>query len=287
MFAMFRTALPAVAALGLFGWLVMAAPDVPARVTVVARTRADQNETRTVTTPEGQVKTQTVTVPVIREQKRDLNPKTTAVIICDMWDDHWCQSAAKRCDGLAKKAAPVVDRLRAGGATIIHCPSDCMTFYKDHPARKRAQAVKVTDPPKALDLPNPPLPIDDTDGGCDDGPTPFRKAWTKEHAALTVDAERDFVTDQGKEVYSILADRGIKTVLVMGVHTNMCVLNRTFAIKQLRRWNVDCMLVRDLTDAMYNPKMKPFVTHDAGTNLVIEYIERHWCPSIESADLLK
>ena len=146
-------------------------------------------------------------------------------------------------------------------------------------------AVKPTEPPRPKELPNPPLPIDDSDGGCDDGPTPFRKAWTRQHAAIRIDPEKDYVTDSGKEVYSVLADRGIKTVFVMGVHTNMCVLNRTFAIKQLRRWDVDCLLVRDLTDAMYNPKMRPFVTHDAGTNLVIEYIEQHWCPSVESGDL--
>jgi nicotinamidase-related amidase len=221
------------------------------------------------------------------EKPRTLDPRHTAVIICDMWDDHWCRSAAKRCDVLAKKAAPVVEALRQSGATIIHCPSDCMAYYKEHPARKRAQAVKPTAPPKPKNLPNPPLPIDDSDGGCDDGPTPFRKAWTKEHAALRIDPDRDFVTDKGSEVYSILADRGIKTVLVMGVHTNMCVLNRTFAIKQLCRWGVDCLLVRDLTDAMYNPKMRPFVSHDAGTSLVIAYIERNWCPSIASTELVK
>ena len=67
----------------------------------------------------------------------------------------------------------------------------------------------------------------------------------------------------------------------------MCVLNRTFAIKQLRRWDVDCLLVRDLTDAMYNPKMRPFVSHDEGTQLVIRYIERHWCPTVESKELVK
>ena len=72
----------------------------------------------------------------------------------------------------------------------------------------------------------------------------------------------------------------------MGVHTNMCVLRRSFAIKQMVRWGVDVALVRDLTDAMYNPARSPYVSHDAGTQLVIGYIERFWCPSILSADLL-
>jgi hypothetical protein len=46
------------------------------------------------------------------------------------------------------------------------------------------------------------------------------------------------------------------------------------------------VLVRDLTDAMYNPACRPFVPHEAGTELVIEHIEKYWCPSVLSADLL-
>jgi hypothetical protein len=41
---------------------------------------------------------------------------------------------------------------------------------------------------------------------------------------------------------------------------------------------VRCNLVRDLTDAMYNPARRPFVSHDHGTELVIEHIEKYWRP---------
>jgi hypothetical protein len=44
-------------------------------------------------------------------------------------------------------------------------------------------------------------------------------------------------------------------------------------------------LVRDLTDAMYNPASRPFVSHAAGTELVIEYIEKYWAPTTTSAAL--
>jgi hypothetical protein len=70
------------------------------------------------------------------------------------------------------------------------------------------------------------------------------------------------------------------------VHTNMCILNRTFSIKQLVRWGIDVALIRDLTDTMYNPARPPYVSHDAGTRLVVEYIEKHWCPTVESAEVL-
>jgi hypothetical protein len=43
--------------------------------------------------------------------------------------------------------------------------------------------------------------------------------------------------------------------------------------------------VRDLTDAMYNPFRSPYVSHDEGTRLVVEFIEKFWCPTLLSADL--
>ena len=46
------------------------------------------------------------------------------------------------------------------------------------------------------------------------------------------------------------------------------------------------LLMRDMTDAMYNPAKRPQVSHFRGTELVIEHIEKHWCPTITSADVL-
>ena len=37
---------------------------------------------------------------------------------------------------------------------------------------------------------------------------------------------------------------------------------------------------------MYDPRQPPYVSHTRGTELVIEHIEKYWCPSIESADLM-
>jgi nicotinamidase-related amidase len=265
------------------------AADDPAKLVVEARKRTDVRETADVLDPAtGTTRSVTVTKTVPTNLSVAIDPKRTAVVVCDMWDDHWCKSAAARCGELAKRAEPVLKACRDAGMTVVHCPSDTMAFYKDHPARKRAAEVKRVEPPKAKDAPDPPLPIDDSDGGCDDArPAKSFKAWTRQHAAITIDGATDYVTDSGGEVYSIMKGKGIDTLLVMGVHTNMCVLNRTFAIKQMVKWDVRTFLVRDLTDAMYNPKMRPLVSHDAGTRLVVEHIEKHWCPTIESAALCK
>jgi nicotinamidase-related amidase len=217
--------------------------------------------------------------------RRDLPGRETALVICDMWDKHWCPSATKRCETMARRMGPVLAAARARGVTVIHAPSDCLDFYKNAPQRKQMQQVPKVDPPKAVQIAEPPLPIDDSDGGCDDVPQPASyKAWTRQHPAIPI-AKEDFISDNGQEVYSLLRQRGIKNLLVMGVHTNMCVLGRTFAIRQMTKWGIRCILVRDLTDSMYNPKKAPYVSHDEGTALVIQHIEKYWCPSIVSTDL--
>lgn len=279
-------------ALPLFACVLAAFPsaaDEPRPVTIAARRQTEIKEMVPVRDPATDRVVYEMRVKVVPVNATyAIDPAKCAVVVCDMWDDHWCKSAAKRCGELAKQAEPVLKSCREKGMTIIHCPSDTMAFYKDHPARKRAQAARKAEPPKAKDIPSPPLPIDDSDGGCDDEKgAKFVKAWTRQSATITIDEAKDYVTDSGAEVYNVMKEKGIDTLFVMGVHTNMCVLNRSFAIKQMVKWDVRTFLVRDLTDAMYNPKMKPMTTHDAGTQLVIEYIERHWCPSIESKELAK
>jgi nicotinamidase-related amidase len=217
--------------------------------------------------------------------KEQVPVHSTALVICDMWDKHWCSGATARVDELARKMAPFVDRARARGIQIIHAPSDVVGFYSQYPQRIRILGIPATAPPASLNLPDPPLPIDDSDGGCDTGEK-FYQAWTRENPALRITRD-DVISADGKEIYSILAQRGIKNLLIMGVHANMCILNRSFAIKQMTNWGIRCVLVRDLTDAMYNPKDRPYVSHAAGTELVIEYIEQYWCPSTLSTDLLR
>jgi nicotinamidase-related amidase len=210
---------------------------------------------------------------------------STAIVICDLWDKHWCSGATARVEVLARQMAPLIDQARASGIQIIHAPSDVVGFYSQYPQRSRILAVPVTEPPSGLDLPNPPLPIDDSDGGCDTGEK-FCQAWSRENPAIRITGD-DVISADGKEIYSYLVQRGIKNLLIMGVHANMCILNRSFAIKQMTQWGIRCVLVRDLTDSMYNPKDRPYVSHHQGTELVIEYIEKYWCPSTLSTDLVE
>jgi len=217
--------------------------------------------------------------------RKTFAPRESAILICDMWDNHWCKGAALRVNGLADKMDPVLKRARAKGILIIHAPSDVTDFYADSPQRSAMLALQKIDPPAQREIVDGPFPIDDKKGGCDTHEG-FYKAWTRENARLHI-APEDVISDKGPEIYSLLRLRGIKNLFIMGVHTNMCVLNRSFAIKQMTKWGVNCVLVRDLTDSMYDPETRPFVSHDQGTELVIQHIERYWCPTVLSADLAR
>lgn len=217
--------------------------------------------------------------------ERTIPVANTAILICDMWDQHWCKGATERCKVLAGKLNEVVSAARDCGVQILHAPSDTLTFYDDWPQRRRVKLAPSVPLPESLNLPNPPLPIDDSDGGCDTGEKPWYEAWTRQSPLIDI-GEFDGISDNGREIYNFLAQEGIDTLFIMGVHTNMCVLGRSFAIRQMTNWGKQCILVRDLTDAMYDPKDPPYVSHEEGTQRVIQYIEKYWCPSITSEDLL-
>lgn len=221
----------------------------------------------------------------------------TAIIICDMWDTHTCAMSAQRVALMAPRMNQVVSAARSLGVMIIHSPSDTMKYYEGTPWRERMRnAPRAASPfPIVARCPRTPeeerdFPIDDSAGGCDDPIVkPFEGApypWTRENPAIDI-AGFDGVSESGQEIYNFCKQEGIDKIVLMGVHTNICILNRGFGARQMTRLGFEVVLARDLTDTMYDPRTRPFVSHARGTELVIEHIEKMWCPSILSDDLTR
>jgi nicotinamidase-related amidase len=227
-------------------------------------------------------------------------PGKTALIICDMWDDHWCKSAARRVGEMAAPLNETVKAARTRGVFIIHAPSTCTGFYEGLPQRKRAQMAKFSKPPAPLATSErwgtawcwtdpkreAVLPIDDSDMGCDCQPVKceIKSPWKRQISTMEI-AEPDAITDNGQETWNLLAERGIENVILCGVHLNMCVLGRPFAIRQMVKLGKNVALMRDMTDTMYNPERPPGVTHFEGTDLMIEHVEKYWCPTFISTHI--
>lgn len=89
-------------------------------------------------------------------------PHKTAVVICDMWDKHWCKDAAARVAEMAPRMNEVVSKLRDQGVLIVHCPADVMKFYAGTLGRKLAQSAPHAEPMKRRgpSIPAGPCPFD-------------------------------------------------------------------------------------------------------------------------------
>ena len=215
----------------------------------------------------------------------------TAIIICDMWDQHWCSASSKRTLELAIKMNPILKQAREKGIQIIHAPSGTMGFYDDWPQRMRMiNAPNVPKPSPLIadyltdDFSDHPKPIEDEDECEVDGDIGYG-AWTRQTSLIDI-GEYDGISDRGNETYNFYKQQGIKNLIVMGVHTNYCILTRSFTLRQMKAWGINCVLVRDLTDSMYDPGNYPYVSHDEGTRLMVEYIEKYWAPSMLSEDFV-
>ncbi len=242
-----------------------------------------------------------------RQQK--WKPEETAIIVCDVWDLHHCLNAVRRLEQFAPRLNAVLNEARLRGVTIIHSPSDCMPAYEENAARQRA-----IDAPKAAWVPHEvgswcsvtpteeraAYPIDQSDGGEDDDPDEHTKwaaqlkalgrnpgtPWKTQSSLITIDEDHDFISDRGDEVWNVLESRGIKNVILTGVHLNMCVLGRPFGLRQMARNGKNVALMRDMTDVMYNPKSWPYVSHLTAIDLVVSHVERFVCPTISSDQII-
>jgi nicotinamidase-related amidase len=225
-----------------------------------------------------------------------------------MWDLHHCKNAVTRVKEMAPRMNQLLEEARKRGALIIHAPSSCMEPYEGHPARTRARGA-----PPATNLPSGiaqwcdkipaeekgKYPIDQSDGGEDDEPEEHR-LWSKHLADMGLNPRApwkreievlkiydvDAITDSGIEVWNLLEEHRINNVILMGVHVNMCVLGRPFGLRQMAKNGKNVVLVRDLTDSMYNPARWPYVNHYRGTDLMIEHIEKFVCPTVTSDQII-
>lgn len=245
---------------------------------------------------------------IVRHRPETWRADETAVIVCDMWDLHHCKNAVRRVNELAPRMNEVVKAARDAGSLIIHAPSSCMDAYAGHPARKRAQdAPAAKNAPETIGqwcsrIPEEDqgvYPVDQSDGGEDDDPQEHEE-WAKYLAAIgrnprspwkkQVDAieikDQDAITDSGVETWNLMEAYGIENVVLVGVHLNMCVLGRPFGLRQMAANGKNVVLMRDMTDSMYNPNMWPYVDHYTGTRLVVEHVEKYVCPSVTSDQIL-
>ena len=129
----------------------------------------------------------------------------------------------------------------------------------------------------------PPLPIDDSDGGVEIHNPNFDRKSVSLHSAIELE-DGDCISGHPKEIVNYINNHNIKHLLIAGVHLNMCILDRPYAIKNLLRYGVPLSIMRDFTDPVYNCKGKG-VTRDEIKGQLLDYIEKYYCPTTSSNDI--
>ncbi len=224
------------------------------------------------------------------EDRAAWEPTKTAIIIVDMWDTHSCRSAAQRVAEMAPHVNRTINAARDKGVFVIHAPSDCMEFYKDTPQRHRAMNT-----PRAESAIKFQWNYFNADregtlaeklekGGCScDTPEPCgpsRIVWKRQIETIQIH-DADAITADGQEVFNLLQARGIDNVILVGVHTNRCVLGRPFGIRQMAYLHKNVVLCRDLTDSFHRDPGH----HFEGLDQIVTHVEKYWCPTITSESL--
>ena len=107
---------------------------------------------------------------------------------------------------MAPRMNSVIKNARDKGVTIIHAPSSTMEFYQDFP--QRIKMTKCKEAASSHQIPDwcyldesheDPLPIDDSDGGCDDPTSDCVncRVWTKQIETIEI-LENDGISDRWK-----------------------------------------------------------------------------------------
>jgi hypothetical protein len=209
-------------------------------------------------------------------------PSKTAIVVVDMWDTHWCKSDVTRIQEIAIPMNATLAAARQLGIHVIFAPSDVTSYYAATAVRRRTLTLRNATLPASHPKYNdtPPFPLGTaTDYSCDDGRSKPGSPWTHQLDVLFIDERVDYLIAADlpgnpsagtQELFNIVYRHGIQNIAYVGVHENMCVMERPFAIEKVVSWGWtpdQIAVIRELVDVSYNPSDPPYVSHAEGLRL--------------------
>jgi len=217
-----------------------------------------------------------------------LDAKTTAVIVVDMWDKHYCKTYNRWADALVKRLNPALRRFREAQIPILFMTGDIASNHKDEPGYilLKHYAAQYTSP--AVEVPHVPM-----DGWVDwyhscpckgescwldtSKPTP----WQAIHPGVRrspLDLIGDHTTHLG-----FLNKYGIKTLLYCGGAANVCVLDtRGLSLWPSKHRGFEPILLSDLVIPILPERSE----REALTVVLDYYRNNNICPVVKSSNLV-
>ena len=216
-----------------------------------------------------------------------VNPKNVAVVMVDTWNFHWCITATERCGSFASRFNTALVELRKLGIQIFWCPTDVADQYVGTPQRETAIALSRVSLPPSRNIQFLPIQCFESNH-CMCGPgikCIYDYGWDGLAPALKPTAE-DLMPEGTEELYTCCRAQGITHLIYFGFHTNVCTTGKPVGIRAMANAGLQCILARDMTDAISG--YDPATNHhpDNNTLEVIATIERQ-VPTVHIGDELK
>eukprot|EP00163_Fabomonas_tropica_P021420 TRINITY_DN37477_c0_g1_i1.p1 TRINITY_DN37477_c0_g1~~TRINITY_DN37477_c0_g1_i1.p1 ORF type:complete len:377 (-),score=31.89 TRINITY_DN37477_c0_g1_i1:7-1137(-) len=220
--------------------------------------------------------------------------RETAIVVVDVWKQHWCPEWSRTATELAKRISATCDCAREAGVTITWTPTHGgQRYHAEHPLFK-----KIDQAPESGDrdyfrtngfpkngFPTLPQGMHELNVKC---PSKKQANIPGLSPVLHID-NRDGINVEPRKVNNWWKSKGIKNIVVMGVHANACLLSKMGTrYWHLMKYNV--YIVRDLVEPTYNqaqqgrfPHSKDFQT---AIDTIVRYHEKHYAASISSSELI-
>jgi hypothetical protein len=224
--------------------------------------------------------------------KKAFNLSETVVYV-DMWRSHWCTYYNDREFFFTPRINEAVQLLRTIGLPVVHISMGADAYYGNARQRRAGREAVSRGNLSVLENYNAQAMKYHKDyipGFVDTCVYQDQERWGKyrdNHLTKSiVVAEDDYLVQNFKESAMSFVGLGAKTVLVLGQHTNMCLMA---VFLYCREVGLDLVIVRDLVDScwLYEYQKNHSKTNSEGNTAVNNYFDQVFGSSIVSYDLIR
>ena len=202
-----------------------------------------------------------------RHVQMELPVEQTALVLVDLWDNHFIESWLERADRITREAVvPVLERARQTGLTIVHAPSPpvAQSDWPPAPFRRRQGAYASFRGPRAQPPGIPPI------GAL--GMSPHIDVQDGEHVVAT-----------GDQLHDLLRANRLLHLVYVGFATNWCILNRDYGMRAMAQRGYNMILLRDATMGVEFPDT---LAAEMATEMAIREVEQQLGFSAAKDDFL-
>ncbi len=211
------------------------------------------------------------------------DPRTSAVVVVDMWDGHQCPSIASRSRLLAHKINGALPGLRAHGYQIIFCAQGTDVFHQGlhrsqfmHRRSSEDKAAREFSPPSSPRCGR--LRCE-----CDPEIALHHGPYASDRMSPLIGVEPGDIILGGGGLGGLSGDLGIRSLLYCGQAANMCILTRPFGLIKMTQMGLGCALIGDLSLSIL---LRAGMSTNDEHALILEHYRAHVAPVVDVADLI-